>query len=228
MALAVGCGGCQRLPVNLQVSISPGAGADHLSRESLNRLSSQMAQGLSRPSELTPAQLVPWRSMIWRVFARAIAISPCPSWCSPAQPRLLRPAAHQRSSPAPGRHLIGVGVLWLANQIGFHGAAIAGGLSVGLGFGLKEVLSNFVSGLWLLFEGSVRSGEILLLERDPVEVRRLGLRAATLWRDRDNVELVVPNQTFITDTTTDSGTDRMGRRRPWRLSEPPATCGPAG
>jgi len=44
LALAVGCGGCQRLRVNLQVSISPGAGADRLSRESLNRLSSQMAR----------------------------------------------------------------------------------------------------------------------------------------------------------------------------------------
>ena len=111
--------------------------------------------------------------------------------------------------------LIGVGVLWLANQIGLNGtaiAAIAGGLSVGLGFGIKEVFSNFVSGLWLLFEGSVRPGEILLFEGDPVEVRRLGLRAATLWRDRDNVELVVPNQTFFTATTTTyTGTDRMRR-----------------
>jgi len=111
--------------------------------------------------------------------------------------------------------LIGVGVLWLANQVGLNGtaiAAIAGGLSVGLGFGIKEVFSNFVSGLWLLFEGSVRPGEILLFEGDPVEVRRLGLRAATLWRDRDNVELVVPNQTFFTATTTTyTGTDRMRR-----------------
>jgi potassium-dependent mechanosensitive channel len=111
--------------------------------------------------------------------------------------------------------LIGVGVLWLANQVGLNGtaiAAIAGGLSVGLGFGIKEVFSNFVSGLWLLFEGSVRPGEVLLFEGDHVEVRRLGLRAATLWRERDNVELVVPNQTFFTDTTTTfTGTDRMRR-----------------
>ena len=111
--------------------------------------------------------------------------------------------------------LIGVGVLWLANQIGLNGtaiAAIAGGLSVGLGFGIKEVFSNFVSGLWLLFEGSVRPGEVLLFEGDHVEVRQLGLRAATLWRERDNVELVVPNQTFFTDTTTTfTGTDRMRR-----------------
>jgi small-conductance mechanosensitive channel len=111
--------------------------------------------------------------------------------------------------------LIGVGVLWLFNRIGLNGTAIAtiaGGLSVGLGFGIKEVFSNFVSGLWLLFEGSVRPGEVLYIDGDPCEVRRLGLRAATLWRDRDNAELVIPNQTFFTSaTTTYTGTDRLRR-----------------
>jgi len=81
-------------------------------------------------------------------------------------------------------------------------AAIGGGLSVGLGFGLKEVFSNFISGLWLLIEGAVRPGDVLLLENgsgeDPCEVLELGMRATTLWRDRDNVELVIPNQLFFT------------------------------
>ena len=109
--------------------------------------------------------------------------------------------------------LIGIGLLWLANQLGLNStavAAIAGGLSVGLGFGIKEVFSNFVSGLWLLFEGSVRPGDVLVYDGDPCEVRRLGLRAATLWRDSDNAELLVPNQTFFTSTTTTySGTDSL-------------------
>jgi small-conductance mechanosensitive channel len=90
--------------------------------------------------------------------------------------------------------------------------AIAGGLSVGLGFGIKEVFSNFVSGLWLLFEGSVRPGEVLMLDGDPCEVRRLGLRATLLWRDRDNAELLIPNQTFFTEAaTTYTASDRMRR-----------------
>jgi small-conductance mechanosensitive channel len=109
--------------------------------------------------------------------------------------------------------VIGVGLLWLANQLGLNStavAAIAGGLSVGLGFGIKEVFSNFVSGLWLLFEGSVRPGDVLVYEGDPCQVRKLGLRAATLWRDSDNAELLVPNQTFFTATTTTySGTDSL-------------------
>ncbi len=111
--------------------------------------------------------------------------------------------------------LIGGGVLWVMQRIGLNAnaiAAVAGGLSVGLGFGIKEVFSNFISGLWLLFEGSVGPGEILFIDGDPCEVRSLGLRAAVLWRDRDNAELVVPNQDFFTTTTTTyTGSDRMRR-----------------
>ncbi|MFM8526327.1 MAG: mechanosensitive ion channel family protein [Cyanobacteriota bacterium] len=111
--------------------------------------------------------------------------------------------------------VVALGITLLFDQIGFNGAAlvaVAGGLSVGLGFGIKEVFSNFISGLWLLFEGSVRPGDILFLEGDPCEVRSLGLRAAVLWRDRDNAELVIPNQTFFTNTTiTYTGSDRLRR-----------------
>jgi small-conductance mechanosensitive channel len=91
-------------------------------------------------------------------------------------------------------------------------AAIAGGLSVGIGFGVKEVFSNFISGLWLLFEGSVRPGSVLFIDGDPCEVRSLGLRAAVLWRNRDNAELLIPNQTFFTATTTTyTGSDSLRR-----------------
>jgi small-conductance mechanosensitive channel len=111
--------------------------------------------------------------------------------------------------------LVGCGILWVLLYVGFNSTAIlavAGGLSVGLGFGVKEVFSNFISGLWLLFEGSVRPGSILYVDGDPCEVRSLGLRAAVLWRNRDNAELVVPNQTFFTDTTTTfTGSDHFRR-----------------
>jgi potassium-dependent mechanosensitive channel len=78
---------------------------------------------------------------------------------------------------------VAVGIVWALDHVGFNRTAIlavAGGLSVGLGFGIKEVFSNFVSGLWLLFEGSVRPGEVLFIDGDPCEVRSLGLRAAVL------------------------------------------------
>jgi small-conductance mechanosensitive channel len=111
--------------------------------------------------------------------------------------------------------VVGIGILAVAFHVGFNGTAllaIAGGLSVGLGFGIKEVFSNFVSGLWLLFEGSVRPGEVLMIDGDPCEVRKLGLRATLLWRDRDNAELLIPNQTFFTEAaTTYTASDRMRR-----------------
>jgi small-conductance mechanosensitive channel len=110
---------------------------------------------------------------------------------------------------------VGLGLVWVANHLGLNATAIlaiAGGLSVGLGFGIKEVFSNFISGLWLLLEGSVRPGDVLYIDGDPCEVRSLGLRAAVLWRDRDNAELVIPNQTFFTATTTTyTGSDRLRR-----------------
>lgn len=111
--------------------------------------------------------------------------------------------------------VVGIGITAVGMQIGLNATAlvaIAGGLSVGLGFGVKEVFSNFISGIWLLFEGSVRPGEVLMVDGDPCEVRRLGLRATLLWRDRDNAELLIPNQMFFTaQATTYTASDRMRR-----------------
>lgn len=111
--------------------------------------------------------------------------------------------------------VIGIGITAVGFHIGLNSTAlvaIAGGLSVGLGFGIKEVFSNFISGIWLLFEGSVRPGEILMVDGDPCEVRKLGLRATLLWRDRDNAELLIPNQMFFTaQATSYTATDRMRR-----------------
>jgi potassium efflux system protein len=111
--------------------------------------------------------------------------------------------------------VVAIGITALCFHVGLNSTAllaIAGGLSVGLGFGIKEVFSNFISGLWLLFEGSVRPGEVLMIDGDPCEVRRLGLRATLPWRDRDNAELLIPNQTFFTEAaTTYTASDRMRR-----------------
>ena len=111
--------------------------------------------------------------------------------------------------------VVSLGLVGVAMHLGINSTAliaVAGGLSVGLGFGIKEVFSNFISGIWLLFEGSVRPGEVLMLDGDPCEVRRLGLRATLLWRNRDNAELLIPNQTFFTSAATSyTASDRMRR-----------------
>ncbi|MFN9694299.1 MAG: mechanosensitive ion channel family protein [Synechococcaceae cyanobacterium] len=111
--------------------------------------------------------------------------------------------------------VICLGVVWALGRLGINQnglLAVAGGLSVGLGFGIKEVVSNIISGLWLLIEGSVRPGEVLMHNGEVCEVRRLGPRATTLWRGSDNAELVVPNQNFFTPATTPyTRSDRMRR-----------------
>lgn len=119
--------------------------------------------------------------------------------------------------------VIGLGLIWAVTRLGIDRAgllAVAGGLSVGLGFGVKEVFSNFISGLWLLLEGSVRPGEVLIHDGEACEVRRLDLRAATLLRASDNAELVVPNQNFFTATTTTYTRSDRTRRCSFEVTAP--------
>ncbi len=89
-------------------------------------------------------------------------------------------------------------------------AAITGGLSVGVGFGLKEVISNFISGIWLLFEGALKPGDVINVGGEIGEVKSLGIRAATVRVLRDGSEKILPNQTFFTtEVTTYTGSDRL-------------------
>jgi potassium efflux system protein len=76
---------------------------------------------------------------------------------------------------------------------------IAAALSVGLGFGLQEVVANFVCGLILLFERPIRVGDIVTVEGMTGTVTRIQMRATTIinW---DRQEFVVPNKTLITST----------------------------
>ena len=142
---------------------------------------------------------------------------PLAFWLALVLGRLLNltPSSRRALSLVLRYLVVGVGVAWALDHLGFNRTAllaIAGGLSVGLGFGVKEVFANFISGLWLLFEGSVRPGEVLCIDDEACEVRRLGLRAALVWRDRDNTELLIPNQVFLTSTTvTFTGSDGMRR-----------------
>ncbi len=78
---------------------------------------------------------------------------------------------------------------------------VAGGLSVGLGFGLQEIVSNFVSGFILMFERSISPGDVLQIGDTVGVVQRINVRSMII-RTQDNVELIVPNSKFLTETVT--------------------------
>ncbi|WP_299194866.1 mechanosensitive ion channel domain-containing protein [uncultured Amphritea sp.] len=71
-------------------------------------------------------------------------------------------------------------------------------LGVGLGFGLQEIVANFVSGLIILFEKPVRIGDTVTIGGVTGNVSRIQIRATTIT-DWDRKEVIIPNKTFITD-----------------------------
>lgn len=83
---------------------------------------------------------------------------------------------------------------------------IAGGLSVGLGFGLQELMSNFVTGFVLLFEGSIRPGDVIRVGDTVGMVEDVGIRSMRIT-DLDNVNLIIPNNRFLSDTVTNFSQD---------------------
>jgi small-conductance mechanosensitive channel len=98
--------------------------------------------------------------------------------------------------------LVAIGLVVLFNVLKVDWAQfgwMAAALSVGLGFGLQEVVANFVCGLILLFERPIRVGDVVTVEGMTGTVTQIHLRATTIinW---DRQEFVVPNKILITNT----------------------------
>jgi len=70
-------------------------------------------------------------------------------------------------------------------------------LGVGIGFGLQEIVANFISGIIILFERPVRIGDVVTVGDTDGTVTRIRIRATTI-RNWDGKELLVPNKEFIT------------------------------
>ncbi len=71
-------------------------------------------------------------------------------------------------------------------------------LSLGLGFGLQEIVANFVSGIVILFERPIRIGDTVTVGGQSGTVSKIRIRATTIV-DWDRREIIVPNKTFITE-----------------------------
>jgi small-conductance mechanosensitive channel len=95
--------------------------------------------------------------------------------------------------------VMAIGVIFALQFVGidFSGlAVIFGFLSVGIGFGLQNITSNFVSGIILLFERPIKVGDRVTVADIEGDVTAINMRATTI-RTLNNITIIVPNQEFV-------------------------------
>ena len=100
--------------------------------------------------------------------------------------------------------ILTVGFFFVVGMLGLDlgkVAIIAGALSVGIGFGLQNVVNNFVSGLILLFERPIKEGDSVELAALSGVVEKIGMRASIV-RTWQGADVIVPNATFISSEIT--------------------------
>ena len=106
--------------------------------------------------------------------------------------------------------IVALGLIITLNAIGLDWSNIqwlVAALSVGLGFGLQEIVANFISGIILLLERPIRPGDVITIGDMVGTVTRIRIRATTVL-NFDRQELLVPNKELIT-----------GRLLNWTLSD---------
>jgi potassium-dependent mechanosensitive channel len=107
-----------------------------------------------------------------------------------------------------------VGFAWAVLASGMEMSRFSfllGALGVGIGFGLQNVVNNFVSGLILVYERPVQVGDLVEVGSVSGEVTRIGIRSSTV-RTFPGAEVIVPNATLIsTEVTNWTLSDRKRR-----------------
>jgi small-conductance mechanosensitive channel len=90
---------------------------------------------------------------------------------------------------------------------------LAGAIGIGLGFGLQNIVNNFISGLIILFERPIKVGDRLVVGNVEGDVVRVGGRSTEVVTN-DNITIIVPNSKFITENVINwSHNDRKVRFR---------------
>ncbi len=96
-----------------------------------------------------------------------------------------------------GIWVVGLGLILSVLGFGLEKITIiAGALSVGIGFGLQNIVNNFISGLVLLFERPIKVGDILVIDDEWGVVEKVGLRSTTI-RNYSQAHVIIPNADFV-------------------------------
>jgi small-conductance mechanosensitive channel len=118
-----------------------------------------------------------------------------------------------------------VGVIVILDAVGIRLSSftvLAGALGVGVGFGLQNIFSNFVSGLMVMFERPVKLGDHIVVSGVEGDVIAIGMRATTLRTAQGN-NVIVPNQGFITGNVVNWSRDgTTAAVLQWRMQGAPA------
>ena len=146
-------------------------------------------------------------SVAWAVFLFYVIL--CVSWCIR---NVLENNIFPKRNIEPGVgisinrliyysfYVIAFAVAMCVLGISFQNlAVIIGALGVGIGFGLQNIVNNFASGLILLFERSIKVGDIVVVNGTWGTVKHLGLRA-TIVQTFANAEMIVPNSDLVSGT----------------------------
>jgi len=92
-------------------------------------------------------------------------------------------------------------------------AVFGGALGVGIGFGLQKVVSNFISGLILLMDQSIKPGDVVEINDTYGEINKLAARYTSVIT-RDGTEFLIPNENMITQPVINwSHSNRLVRRK---------------
>jgi small-conductance mechanosensitive channel len=113
----------------------------------------------------------------------------------------MEPGASQATGSIVRYTFIAIGFIVILQTSGIDLTALnvlAGAIGIGVGFGLQNVINNFISGLIILFERPIKVGDRIVVGDVEGDVVQIGGRSTTVVTN-DNISIIVPNSKFITE-----------------------------
>ncbi|MGB5744192.1 MAG: mechanosensitive ion channel domain-containing protein [Sedimenticolaceae bacterium] len=153
-------------------------------------------------AKLVPITLADLLSALLIILLTLLAVRRLPSLLEIAvlQRLDMTPAGRYTATTLATYTIVAIGTAVVFSALGGSWSEIQwifAALGVGIGFGLQEIVANFISGLIILFERPIRVGDVVTVGDTDGVVTKIRIRATTI-RNWDRKELLVPNKEFIT------------------------------